>query len=123
MSLETLATIEEENLLANSRERGEEARSALRAAALPVIAQVRGRGLMLGVELDQQTVATMPGFQKNPDRPPSLQLVSRCQEEGLLLVPSGTGRVRWLPPLNVSREDIARGVEIFLCVLRGMASH
>ena len=122
MSLETLATIEEEGLLANSLAQGGEAISALRAAASPAIGAVRGRGLMIGVELAADAIATLPGFQKHPDRAASLQLVDRCQEAGLLLVPSGTARVRWLPPLNVSAQDIARGVEIFLGVLRRLES-
>ncbi len=123
VSLETLATIEEEGLLANSLERGQQAQSALRAAGVAAIGTVRGHGLMIGVELDPEAIASLPGFQKNPDRSPSLKLVDRCQENGLLLVPSGTARVRWLPPLNVTAEEITQGVTIFTKTLREMELH
>ena len=78
---------------------------------------------MIGVELNVNAVAAMPGFQQNPDRSPSLTVVDRCQEAGLLLVPSGASRVRWLPPLNVSRSEIGQAVDIFAGVLHRMASH
>ena len=73
---------------------------------------MRGVGLMAAVELDPRTVPS------HPDRAPSLRLVDACQEAGLLLVPSGTNCVRWLPPLNVSAEDIDRAADIFGAVLR-----
>ena len=123
ISLETLATIEEENLLANSLERGQQAQSALCAAGYSAIGTVRGHGLIIGVELNAEAIAELPGFQNNPDRSASLKLVDRCQENGLLLVPSGTARVRWLPPLNVTAEEIDQGIEIFVKALRGMELH
>ena len=123
VSLETLATIEEEDLLTNSLERGQQAQFAMRSAGVSAIGTVRGRGLMIGVELEPEAIATLPGFQKNPDRAPSLKLVDRCQENGLLLVPSGTARVRWLPPLNVTAENIGQGIDIFLKTLREMELH
>ena len=118
VSLETLATIEDEGLLANSRERGEQLVACLNDAQLPGVAAVRGQGLMVGVELAPATVAAMPGFKKQADRAPSLRLVDCCQDAGLLLVPSGTDRVRWLPPLNVSGDEVERGAQIFADVLR-----
>lgn len=123
VSIETLATIEEEDLLTNAAERGQQAISALNAASLPVIAVVRGRGLMLGIELDAEAAATMPGWQREPEVPLSRKVTARCQEAGLLVVPSGTDRVRLLPPLNVTAEEISRAVEIFLGVLKAAEVH
>lgn len=120
VSLETLATIEGEGLLANSLARGRQLLASLQGAGIAAIKTVRGVGLMVGVDLDPEAVAAMPGFRSHPDRAPSLRLVDCCQEAGLLLVPSGTHRVRWLPPLNVSGDDIDRGVEIFCGTLRRM---
>ena len=120
VSLETLTTIEEENLLANSAVRGRELIAGLQAAAVPAVGAVRGYGLMVAVELDPGAIADMPGFAGDPMRSPSLKVIDRCQEAGLLLVPSGTDRLRWLPPLNVSADDIAEGVAIFSKVLREM---
>ncbi len=121
VSLETLATIEEEDLLANSRERGQQLVSLLNVAKPPGVATVRGVGLMVAVELDP-AAALLPGFRSQPDRALSLRLVDACQEAGLLLVPSGADRVRWLPPLNVSADEIARGAEIFADTLGRLAA-
>ena len=123
VSIETLATIEEEDLLTNSLERGQQAISALNASSLPAIATVRGRGLMLGIELDAEATAAMPGWQKEPEVPLSRKVTIRCQEAGLLVVPSGTHRVRWLPPLNVTATEIDRAAEIFLGVLKAAEVH
>lgn len=121
VSLETLATIEDEELLANSLERGQQLQERLRDARIPGVKTVRGVGLMLAIELDPDAVAAMPGFQSHAERPASLRLVDRCQEASLLLVPSGTERVRWLPPLNVSENEIDEAVGIFAGVLHAMA--
>ena len=120
VSLETLATIEDEGLLGNSTERGQQLQSRLQSPASAAIKTVRGVGLMVAVELAPEIVAAMPGFQSHPDRAPSLRLVDCCQDAGLLLVPSGVDRLRWLPPLNVSADDIDRGADIFHGVLRRM---
>lgn len=117
VALGTFDVIAEENLLANAAARGAELRAALRALRTPLIAEVRGVGLMVGVELDAGKTALNAAFGANRDRAPALQLVDRCQAAGLLLVPSGTHRLRWLPPLNVSANDIVRAVEIFAGVL------
>ena len=50
-------------------------------------------------------------------RPPSLWLVDRLHEAGLLTIPSGTHAIRWLPPLNVSREEVSLAVDILSGVL------
>ncbi len=120
VALATFAEIEENRLCVNATERGEELLTALRSIASPLVAAVRGVGLMVGVDLDPATAVQTTAFAGNPDRAPSLQLVDRCQESGLLLVPSGTHRVRWLPPLNVSTDEISRAVEIFSGVLRDL---
>ena len=121
VSLETLATIEDEDLLANSRERGAQLVSLLNDARLPGVAAIRGVGLMVAVVLDP-AASSLAGFRSHPDRALSLRLVDACQESGLLLVPSGVDRVRWLPPLNVSADDIAQGAAILAATLRRLAA-
>ena len=123
VSIETLATIEDEDLLTNAAERGQEAVSALNASNLPAIKVVRGRGLMLGIELDPEAAATQPGWQKDPDTLLSRKVALRCQEAGLLVVPAGAHRVRLLPPLNVTAEEIRRAAGIFLGVLKAAEVH
>ena len=100
---EVLAVIEEEGMLENVRTLGEHALSVLRAIASPLIREVRGVGLLLGIELAPDFAARM----KLPEgKTPALWMVERLHDAGLLTVPSGTHAFRWLPPLNVKREEI-----------------
>ena len=75
-------------------EKGEYLRKKL--AALPGVTQVRGKGLMLGVEI--------PGK-------PAANVVKAGIEKGLLLLTAKTA-VRLLPPLNITYEEIDQGLAI-----------
>jgi predicted acetylornithine/succinylornithine family transaminase len=112
-ALEVLRIIEEEGLLDNSRLLGAYAKEALESLASPLIAEVRGLGLMLGIEL----VPDFAARTGSGSRPPSLWLVDRLHEAGMLTIPSGTSAIRWLPPLNVTRGEVAQAVDILAAVL------
>jgi len=112
-ALEVLRIIEEEGLLENARTMGACARESIAALESPLIAEVRGLGLMLGIQL----VADFAARAGTGTRPPSLWLVDRLHDAGLLTIPAGTHAIRWLPPLNVTREEVARAVEILAGVL------
>jgi acetylornithine/succinyldiaminopimelate/putrescine aminotransferase len=116
-ALEVLAVIEEEGLLENARTLGAYAKNAIVALASPLIAEVRGLGLMLGIELAAD-FAARAGCGK---RPPSLWMIDRLHEAGMLAVPSGANTIRWLPPLNVTREEVTQAVDIFARVLENIA--
>jgi acetylornithine/N-succinyldiaminopimelate aminotransferase len=111
---EVLATIEEEGMLQNAREVGAYAIERLHAVRSPLLQQIRGVGLMLGLTL-------VPDFamraKLTTDRAPSLWMVDRLHEAGLLVVPSGTHALRWLPPLNVSRAQIDEAANLLQSVL------
>jgi acetylornithine aminotransferase/acetylornithine/N-succinyldiaminopimelate aminotransferase len=111
---EVLAVIEEEGMLENAKSAGAHALAALRTIASPLIKEVRGVGLMLGIEL----AGDFSGRVKLPEgKSPSLFLVEKLHEAGLLTVPSGTHALRWLPALNVKREEIDEAVGILRRVL------
>jgi predicted acetylornithine/succinylornithine family transaminase len=112
-ALEVLRIIEEENLLENALTLGAYATESILALASPLIAEVRGLGLMLGIEL----VADFPARANTGSRPPSLWMVDRLHEAGLLTVPAGASAIRWLPPLNVTRDEVTQAVEILAGVL------
>jgi acetylornithine/N-succinyldiaminopimelate aminotransferase len=116
-ALEVLRIIEEEGLLENARILGEYARKAIEGLCSPLIAEVRGIGLMLGIEL----VADFAKRAGSGNRPPSLWLVDRLHEAGMLTIPSGTHAIRWLPPLNVKREEVTLAVDILRGVLEKTA--
>lgn len=108
-----LATIQllEEGLVANAAETGSYLKETLSklTSAHPRIRDVRGLGLMIGVE-----------FARADDTPdPALRdaVMAKCFEQGLLLLNCGESVIRFCPPLIVSREDVDIAVEIFDSVL------
>jgi acetylornithine aminotransferase len=90
-ALETLAIVEDEGLLDNARRIGgwmlEQLRQRL--GALPAVVDVRGSGLMLGVELDRDCGA----------------LVGQALQAGLLINVTRDRVVRLLPPLILRQEE------------------
>ncbi len=111
---EVLVVIEEEGMLANAKALGAHALTVLRGMASPLIKEVRGLGLMIGIEL-------APDFAQRAKLPegkaPSLFVVEKLHDAGLLTIPSGTHAVRWLPALNVSRLEIDEAAAILARVL------
>jgi predicted acetylornithine/succinylornithine family transaminase len=105
---EVLDVIEQENLLANARTLGAYAKAAIEKIGSPLIKEVRGLGLMIGIEM----CADFSTRVRDENRPPSTIMVNRLHEAGMLCVPSGTHSIRWLPPLNVTRGEIDEAVEI-----------
>jgi acetylornithine aminotransferase/acetylornithine/N-succinyldiaminopimelate aminotransferase len=92
VSLAVLAEVVK--LLPNVRDVGRYFMEKLRQ--LPV-KEVRGIGLMIGVEL---AVESKP-------------VIAKLTEHGLLAVPAGTHVVRFLPPLNITRADVDEAVAKF----------
>ena len=111
---EVLSVIEEEGMLENAKSVGAHALTVLRAIASPLIREVRGLGLMLGIEL----VSDFAGRAKLPEgKAPSIWLVERLHEAGLLTIPSSTHALRWLPALNVTRAEIDEAAAILSLTL------
>jgi 4-aminobutyrate aminotransferase len=91
-----LATLDlvEGGLMANARERGEQLLAGIQRIAErhEAISQVRGLGLMLGIEFVHDTV--------------SRELVQRAFRRGLLLLGAGKSTVRLAPPLVIDEYDV-----------------
>jgi 4-aminobutyrate aminotransferase len=106
-----LETIEREGLVANAAARGEQLTAGLRRfqAEDSRIGDVRGPGLMVGVELVKD-----PGTGE-PDGATSDALVAQCAEDGLLVLSCGRAHqvVRWIAPIDVSAAEIDEGLAIF----------
>lgn len=99
-SLAVLREIREQDLAANARRMEERIRSTVTAWDLPVITEVRGRGLLIGLRLDPTRIHTAEG------KTPALTVVQRLMELGLLCPPAGPDTIRLLPPLNVTAAEI-----------------
>jgi len=117
-ALEVLAVIEDENLIENARILGAQAVAALEALNAPLIKEVRGVGLLLGIELVGDFGERCGGL--SAGKTPAGFMVERLHEAGLLSVPSGTHTMRWLPPLNVTRDEVDQAVAILARVLSGL---
>jgi len=98
----------EEGLLDNARARGEQAKTKLAAMAErhPSIGEVRGHGLMIGVELVKDRATK--------ERAPELRdaVAKAAFEHGLLLLGCGRNSIRLIPPLVVTAAEIDEGLEI-----------
>ena len=105
-----LETIERDGLVANAAARGEALVARLRELAEgdPRIGDVRGRGLMIGVELVK--AGTLEADHITADA-----VMNRCADLGLLLLTCGREHnvIRWLAPLDVTAAEIDEGVGIF----------
>jgi 4-aminobutyrate aminotransferase len=96
-------------LVDHAAEVGEHMRRSLieRTAGHPRVAEVRGRGLMLALDLvsDKKTLA--------PDPAARHHLVQACFERGLLVLGCGPSALRFCPALVVSQDEASLAVEIF----------
>jgi 4-aminobutyrate aminotransferase len=106
-----LATIQliEEDYLQNAAEVGEYALDILAEmqARHPHIGEVRGVGLMIGVDF-VKSPATREAYPEFRDR-----VVDLAFERGLLTLGCGKSTIRVSPPLCISKQEIERGLQIF----------
>jgi acetylornithine/N-succinyldiaminopimelate aminotransferase len=97
VALAVCQTLERDRLLENTTDRGEQLRQGLRQIAQKYpdkIADVRGWGLINGLEIKADSALTAP------------DIVKSAMASGLLLVPAGPKVVRFVPPLIVSAAEI-----------------
>ena len=97
-ALAVLDTVEHEHLVANARAQGERLLAGLAEIATrhEQVRAVRGLGLIAGLELSGEAAPA----------------VSACRDAGLLLLSAGPKVLRFLPPLNVSADEIDEALAI-----------
>lgn len=112
--LATIEVIEKEGLMRNATEQGSYIQDRLRRLQrrCQLIGEVRGRGLMIGVELvrNQQTKERA---ESERDR-----VVREAFRHGLLVLPCGRNAIRVSPPLSISREEVNQGLAVLEELLR-----
>ncbi len=111
-----LETIADEDLVANAAWRGEELTAGLERlkAEDDRIGDVRGPGLMVGVEFVRDRATG------EPDGDLATAVLARAAELGLLVLSCGLSHqvVRWIAPIDVNAAEISEAVEIFGEALR-----
>jgi acetylornithine aminotransferase len=103
-ALETLAVMEDEHLLIRAESLGHRMITGLEAAlsAQPGVKEIRGHGLMIGVELDR----------------PCAALVALALEKGLLINVTQDSVVRLLPPLILKDEEADQIISILVPLIQ-----
>lgn len=105
-ALAVLTEISEKNLIENVRRQESHIRETIASWQHPLITEVRGKGLLLGIGLD-------PAAMNIPDGTlPALHLSQQLLKAGLLAPPAGPHTLRLLPPLNVTTSEIDQALEI-----------
>jgi acetylornithine aminotransferase/acetylornithine/N-succinyldiaminopimelate aminotransferase len=120
VALKVLEVIERDHLAANARTVGDfllTELSRMTARHPAVLRQVRGLGLMIGLELEEN----IPAFAAS-DKAPAIQFINALHQAGMLAVPAGTRIIRLLPPLNLSRLEAAEAVGIIESIVTGLSS-
>ncbi len=106
-----LEVMREEGLVANAAARGAELTRGLQALASedPRIGDVRGPGLMIGVELVKDRETREPAGELGE------ALTAACADRGLLLLTCGPSHniMRWIPPVDVNRDEVEESLGIF----------
>jgi 4-aminobutyrate aminotransferase len=71
------------------------------------IGDVRGMGLMLGVEFVENRTSNKPA----PELRDRVEMA--CFERGLIILGAGANTIRWSPPLILTKENVDVALEIF----------
>jgi 4-aminobutyrate aminotransferase len=109
-SLATMSVIEEENLLDNARAQGEHILARLRAEQpkMRSVGDVRGKGLMCGIEIVKDRAT------REPDGKAAKRIITRAWKKGLLAITAGDSTVRIAPPLTITRGLVDKALDILL---------
>jgi acetylornithine/N-succinyldiaminopimelate aminotransferase len=91
-----LERISQPEMLAHVQQMGGELQDSLRRLGKKSIREVRGLGLMVGVEIDG----------------PAKTVLEKGYQEGLLLLSAGENVLRLLPPLIVSKHELDKFIQI-----------
>ena len=119
VALRILDVIERRELAQNASDLGQFLVSELKQlqGKFPeVIREIRGFGLMIGLELHPSASGFAAG-----KRSPALQTVDRLHGQNLLTVPAATSVVRLLPALNLSHGEAEEGLRAIKCVVEALA--
>lgn len=100
----TLKVIAEENLCKEAKQKGDWLINEIEKLKMefPEIKEIRGMGLMIGIEMDK----------------PGVSYVQEFLKKGFIINATAVSVLRLVPPLNITRKDLEDFVEAFKTVLR-----
>lgn len=101
-ALSVLKQICNEESYSSISKKGDFIKETISNSNLPIIKDIRGAGLMIGIEINYDSST----FQK------------LCLEKGLLVLTAGKDVIRLLPPLNISENELKTGVNILISTLK-----
>jgi len=117
-SVATIKAMRDEKMPENAQIRGTQLINHLRRIQLdyPVIGDVRGLGLMIGIEFRSPD--------RKPDKTTTKAVVQACFERKLMLLTCGTydNVIRWIPPLIVTERQIDEAIGIFTDSLKSIVN-
>lgn len=109
-AIATIDVLQNENCFERARVQGKRAVEVLReaAASSSSVREVRGVGLMIGIEFTSSTECA--------------QVQQHCRDQGLLVLTCGPGDnvVRLAPPLNMTDEDLEKGLAILSAAIESV---
>jgi acetylornithine aminotransferase len=101
-----LGEIERAGLVGNARVRGEQLRDRLTHLASPLITDIQGRGLLIGIGLAE---------------PMAHRVVAEALGRGLIINAASDSRIRLAPPLIIGDAEIAEFIPLFTAALEAAA--
>ncbi len=96
--------IEDEGLVDRATALGEQVARTVTDASIPCVKDVRGKGLLIGMALDEAR--------------PAKDVMFACMDRGLIVCLAKGNVLRLAPALTVPQDDLARGLEILIDVLK-----
>lgn len=115
-ALASIGYMKKHNLARNAERMGRHAMAVLRELQQDVemMGDVRGLGLMIGVDLvkDRKT--------REPAKKRAEEVLNKCFKRGLLILSCGESVVRLMPPLMICREELDSGLEILSSVMKSV---
>jgi len=96
--------ISDPTFLADVRAKGEYLKELLEELNSPHIIEVRGEGLLVGVQMDMEVGS----------------IVNAAYEQGLILVSAGANVLRFVPPLVITKEELEQAVSVVGEILQSM---
>jgi 4-aminobutyrate aminotransferase len=107
-AMAVIDVMKEEKLLENATEQGNYIMRRFKELQEEsnIVGDVRGKGLMIGVEIVKDKKTKKPGSEE------ANEIKNKSWEKGLLLITCGESTIRIAPPLVITRELVDKGIDI-----------